>query len=85
MNIIHLVPLLNSRAMRLRFIQWYAAIAAFAAPRVAADLFDLANLQWRVKSQNGTINIPASAPPSQVHLDLLKAGLITEPLLETNG
>jgi hypothetical protein len=48
-------------------------------------LFDLSNLQWTLKNQNGTIQIPARGPPSQAHLDLLNAGIITEPLLGING
>ncbi|KAF8345546.1 glycoside hydrolase family 2 protein [Amanita rubescens] len=31
-----------------------------------------------------SIQIPASGPPSQAHIDLLKAGIITEPLLGIN-
>lgn len=48
-------------------------------------LFDLSNLQWTLKNQNGSIQIPARGPPSQAHLDLLNAGIITEPLLGING
>ncbi|KAF8729833.1 hypothetical protein AX14_005932 [Amanita brunnescens Koide BX004] len=48
------------------------------------NTFDLSQLQWTLKNQNGSIQIPASGPPSQAHLDLLKAGLITEPLLGVN-
>lgn len=48
-------------------------------------LFDLSELQWTLKNQNGSIQIPASGPPSEVHLDLTKAGIITEPLLGING
>ncbi|KAG6916247.1 hypothetical protein DXG01_007744 [Tephrocybe rancida] len=48
-------------------------------------IFDVAQLQWTLKNQNGSIQIPASGPPSQAHLDLVKAGIITEPLLGING
>ena len=51
----------------------------------AGALFDLSQLHWTLKNQNGTIQIPANGPPSQAHLDLLNAGLITEPLLGING
>ncbi|KAG6839443.1 hypothetical protein H0H93_005488, partial [Arthromyces matolae] len=51
----------------------------------SAAIFDVANLDWTLKNQNGSIQIPASGPPSQAHLDLLKAGIITEPLLGING
>lgn len=46
---------------------------------------DLSQLQWTLRNQNGSIQIPASGPPTQTHLDLLKAGIITEPLLGING
>ncbi|KAG6902502.1 hypothetical protein C0995_015694 [Termitomyces sp. Mi166 len=54
------------------------------APRVSAAIFDVAQLEWTLKNQNGSIQIPAAGPPSQAHLDLLKAGIITEPLLGIN-
>jgi hypothetical protein len=50
-----------------------------------AALFDLSYLQWTLKNQNGSIQIPARGPPSQAHLDLLNAGIITEPLFRING
>ncbi|KAF8893604.1 glycoside hydrolase [Infundibulicybe gibba] len=50
----------------------------------AAEYFDLSRLAWTLKNQNGSIAIPASGPPSQTHLDLVKAGIITEPLLGIN-
>ncbi|KDR78198.1 hypothetical protein GALMADRAFT_138324 [Galerina marginata CBS 339.88] len=57
---------------------------AILAPTVFAEVFDLNGLKWTLSNQNGTIKIPASPPPSQAHLDLLKAGIITEPLLGIN-
>ncbi|KAF8638149.1 hypothetical protein AX17_002406 [Amanita inopinata Kibby_2008] len=54
------------------------------APLAYGSIFDLSRLQWTLKNQNGTIQIPASGPPSQAHIDLLNAGLITEPLLGIN-
>lgn len=56
-----------------------------ALPQVFGTLFDLADLQWTLKNRNGSIQIPASGPPSQAHLDLANAGIITEPLLGING
>jgi beta-mannosidase len=53
--------------------------------RAFGTLFDLSNLHWTLKNQNGSIQIPARGPPSQAHLDLLNAGIITEPLLGING
>lgn len=51
---------------------------------VLGQTFDLSGLQWTLKNQNGSIAIPATVP-SQAHIDLLKAGIITEPLLGING
>ena len=60
-----------------------ALVAAF--PLFArSEVFDLSDLKWNLKNENGSISIPASIP-SQAHLDLLKAGIITEPLLGING
>ncbi|EIN11242.1 glycoside hydrolase family 2 protein [Punctularia strigosozonata HHB-11173 SS5] len=52
-------------------------------PWVLGEVIDLSQLSWSLSNQNGSIVIPASIP-SQVHIDLLKAGLITEPLLGVN-
>lgn len=46
--------------------------------------FSLSELQWTLTSSNGSIVIPGRVP-SQAHLDLLDAGVITEPLLGANG
>lgn len=51
---------------------------------VSADVISLSNLSWSLRNENGSIDVPAKVP-SQVHLDLLAAGIITEPLLGTNG
>lgn len=51
---------------------------------VLGQIFSLSDLQWTLKSQNGSIIVPASIP-SQAHLDLLRAGVITEPVLGANG
>jgi hypothetical protein len=53
-------------------------------PWVFGETIDLSRLSWSLANHNGSIVIPASIP-SQVHMDLLKAGLITEPLLGING
>lgn len=64
---------------------WYRELFVLCLPSLAlGSIFDLSGLQWTLKSQNGTISIPATVP-SQAHLDLLKAGIITEPLLGVNG
>ncbi|KAI0798664.1 glycoside hydrolase family 2 protein [Irpex lacteus] len=59
-----------------------ALVAAFPF-FVNSEVFNLADLSWNLKNENGSISIPASIP-SQAHLDLLKAGIITEPLLGIN-
>ncbi|KAJ7229306.1 glycoside hydrolase family 2 protein [Mycena haematopus] len=51
--------------------------------RIFAAVFDLATLDWTLRNQNGSIAIPATIP-SQTHLDLTRAGVITEPLLGIN-
>ncbi|KAJ7088165.1 glycoside hydrolase family 2 protein [Mycena epipterygia] len=48
-----------------------------------AAVFDLSVLDWALVNQNGSIAVPG-ALPSQVHLDLTRAGVITEPLLGIN-
>lgn len=63
----------------------YLSVALLYTPAARAEVFDLSNLSWTLKNQNGSISIPASGPPSQAHIDLLNAGIITEPLLGING
>ncbi|KAJ6460098.1 hypothetical protein DFH09DRAFT_960311 [Mycena vulgaris] len=50
---------------------------------VLAAVFDLAVLDWTLVNQNGSIVVPG-ALLSQAHLDLARAGVITEPLLGLN-
>ncbi|KAI0778937.1 glycoside hydrolase [Trametes elegans] len=50
---------------------------------VAADVQSLAGLDWTLTNANGSIAVPAKVP-SQAHLDLFAAGVITEPLLGIN-
>ncbi|KAJ7176996.1 glycoside hydrolase family 2 protein [Mycena filopes] len=50
---------------------------------VLGAVFDLSALDWTLTNQNGSISVPG-AVPSQAHLDLLRAGIITEPLLGIN-
>lgn len=51
---------------------------------MASGVFSLSDLQWSLSNANGSIVVPGSLP-SQVHLDLQRAGIITEPLLGING
>jgi beta-mannosidase len=64
--------------LMLTFFIWWLFPYAFAA------VFDLSGLDWTLINQNGSISVPG-AIPSQAHLDLLRAGVITEPLLGING
>ncbi len=59
-------------------------LTLWLACAVRGAIFDLSGLHWTLKNQNGTIAIPGSVP-SQAHLDLVKARVITEPLLGING
>ncbi|KAF8184658.1 glycoside hydrolase [Mycena galopus ATCC 62051] len=59
------------------FSLWWLIPSAFAA------MFDLSALDWTLINQNGSIVVPG-AVPSQAHLDLARAGVITEPLLGIN-
>ncbi|EIW76704.1 glycoside hydrolase family 2 protein [Coniophora puteana RWD-64-598 SS2] len=59
-------------------------LLALAGPSLAlGQVVDLSQLSWTLKNANGSIAIPGSLP-SQAHLDLAKAGIITEPLLGIN-
>lgn len=68
--------------MQLR--QLACLIAGLTPTLVSADVLSLSGLQWSLRNANGSIVIPAKVP-SQAHLDLLDAGIITEPLLGING
>ncbi|KAF8971934.1 glycoside hydrolase superfamily [Flammula alnicola] len=67
-----------------RWILFGVFLAPWLSPSVLAEVFDLSGLKWTLKNRNGTIQIPASGPPSQAHLDLMNSGIITEPLLGVN-
>ncbi|KAI0652651.1 glycoside hydrolase [Trametes meyenii] len=61
-----------------------ALLAAALWPALAAaDVQSLSSLNWTLRNANRSIVIPAKVP-SQAHLDLLEAGVITEPLLGIN-
>jgi beta-mannosidase len=59
--------------------------STFLLDYALADVINLASLNWTLTNANGTINVPSVGPPSQAHLDLLNAGIITDPLLGING
>ncbi|KAJ7880790.1 glycoside hydrolase family 2 protein [Mycena olivaceomarginata] len=60
------------------------ALLLFGLPwGIFGVVFDLAGLDWTLLNQNGSIAVPATIP-SQAHLDLTRAGVITEPLLGIN-
>ncbi|KAL1742498.1 glycoside hydrolase family 2 protein [Schizophyllum fasciatum] len=48
-----------------------------------AAVFDLSELEWTLRSANGSVEVPG-AVPSHAHLDLLRAGVFTEPVLGIN-
>ncbi|EIW63844.1 glycoside hydrolase [Trametes versicolor FP-101664 SS1] len=58
-------------------------VAALWPALAAADVQSLSGLSWTLKNTNGSIVVPAKVP-SQAHLDLFDAGIITEPLLGIN-
>ena len=65
-----------------------AAAGGPAAPQLAAPLqlesvLDLGGASWTVSSSNGSVSAPAMVP-GVVHTDLLRAGLIPEPLADFN-
>ncbi|KAI5889009.1 glycoside hydrolase family 2 protein [Schizophyllum commune H4-8] len=62
------------------FALWLCLAASSA---VKAAIFDLSELQWTLRSANGSVEVPG-AVPSHAHLDLLRAGIITEPNLGIN-
>ena len=68
--------------MRLR--RFALLVTGLTPALVSADVFSLSGLQWSLRNANGSIAIPAKVP-SQAHLDLLDARIITEPLLGING
>ncbi|KAJ7461141.1 glycoside hydrolase family 2 protein [Mycena latifolia] len=63
--------------MKLLFFLWW--IPSF----VLGAFFDLSSLNWTLINQNGSIAVPGTVP-SQAHLDLARAGIITEPLFGLN-
>ncbi|KAJ7136353.1 glycoside hydrolase family 2 protein [Mycena crocata] len=62
---------------------WLALLLLWGLPGAFANVFDLSTLDWSLSNQNGSIVVPGKVP-SQVHLDLARAGVITEPLLGLN-
>ena len=79
-----MIGVLKGQAAAMWQLLHLALVTAFASTPVFAGVFSLSDLQWSLKNANGSIVIPGSVP-SQAHLDLLRAGIITEPLLGING
>lgn len=50
----------------------------------SAHVIDLGGSGWTLRSQNGSISIPATVP-SQQYIDLLHAGVIEDPLFGLNN
>ncbi|KAH9934072.1 glycoside hydrolase [Epithele typhae] len=61
----------------------WLALAGLLPAAVNADVLSLSTLDWGLRNKNGSIVVPAKVP-SQAHLDLVEAGIITEPLLGIN-
>ncbi|KAG2154454.1 glycoside hydrolase family 2 protein [Suillus bovinus] len=61
----------------------FALWILLASSLASAQVFDLSELQWTLKNQNGSI-IVSGFLPSQAHLDLFEAGIINDPLLGIN-
>lgn len=59
-------------------------ILASGAAFAAAEVLSLSQLNWTLQNVDGQIKVSAQQP-SQVHLDLTKANVISEPLLGING
>ncbi|EJD02700.1 glycoside hydrolase [Fomitiporia mediterranea MF3/22] len=64
------------------FLQYFLTVLCLSLVSLAQK-YSLSDLQWTLKNSNGSISVPAQVP-SQAHLDLLRAGIITEPLLGAN-
>ncbi|XP_006457264.1 hypothetical protein AGABI2DRAFT_188899 [Agaricus bisporus var. bisporus H97] len=64
--------------------RFFALILSSLIGPTLAEVINLASLEWTLNSSNGTISIPSTGPPCQAHIDLLNAGIITEPLLGIN-
>ncbi|KAJ7442724.1 glycoside hydrolase family 2 protein [Mycena galericulata] len=64
---------------------WSLAFAAFFFASAGAQIVtDLGGSGWTLKSQNGSISVPATVP-SQQYLDLYAAKVIGDPLYGTNN
>lgn len=74
----------EARGSAMRTTLLHSLVAACLPAAILCDVFSLSSLEWTLKNANGSIAIPATVP-SQAHLDLLRAGIITEPLLGING
>ncbi|KAF9449648.1 glycoside hydrolase family 2 protein [Macrolepiota fuliginosa MF-IS2] len=70
-----------------KMLRWWLSqliLPTLLARYAFADVVNTASLKWTLTNTNGTIKIPSTGPPNQAHLDLLNAGIITEPLLGIN-
>ncbi|KAJ7347940.1 glycoside hydrolase family 2 protein [Mycena albidolilacea] len=65
-------------------MRWSLAFSAFVASGSAQLVTDLTGSGWTLRSQNGSISIPASVP-SQQYIDLYKAHVIGDPLYGLNN
>ncbi|KAJ7757558.1 family 2 glycoside hydrolase [Mycena metata] len=63
---------------------WSRTLAFFVASASAQLVTDLTGSGWTLRSQNGSISIPATVP-SQQYIDLYAAHVIGDPLYGTNN
>ena len=60
-----------------------ATIAALVSSVAAQTVLDLSTVKWTVSDPGNNVSVPANFP-SQAHLDLYAAGVITDPYLGLN-
>ncbi|KAJ7157178.1 family 2 glycoside hydrolase [Mycena filopes] len=65
-------------------MMWSRALALFVASAGAQLVTDLSGPGWTLRSQNGSISVPATVP-SQQYIDLSAAHIIGDPLYGTNN
>ncbi|KAJ7244378.1 glycoside hydrolase family 2 protein [Mycena haematopus] len=65
-------------------MNWSWALSLFVASGCAQLVTDLSGSGWTLRSQNGSISVPASVPSLQ-YIDLHNAGVIGDPLYGLNN
>ncbi|KAJ7278886.1 family 2 glycoside hydrolase [Mycena rebaudengoi] len=65
----------------MRSWTFYLGLVASCSAQLVTDL---SGSGWTLRSENGSVSVPATVP-SQQYLDLYKAGVIGDPLFSTNN